>query len=121
MQEQNEARSLLQNEKNVVVRLGGFLSTAEEVRACGERRAVYIPSFDVYVCNRQFVHDKPQRSNVEQRADNSAKIAIALKIVAALEKDISDRRGLKQEWEQISDITLDHIRADWQNIVLRHL
>lgn len=45
--------------------------------------------------------------------------AIADTIVAALEADISNRRGLKWEWEKIDADVKDEIRAAWKNILLR--
>ncbi len=42
---------------------------------------------------------------------------IAEKIVAEIERDFTDRRGLRQEWEQIDEGIKDEIRATWANIV----
>lgn len=52
---------------------------------------------------------------------NSAKSAIAQKIVAALEHDIKDRRGLKHEWNAIDADVLEQLRAEWCEIVQQHL
>jgi len=45
----------------------------------------------------------------------------AEKIVAALIKDLSDRRGLRHEWEQIDDDIQEEIRNTWVAIVLSKL
>ncbi len=42
---------------------------------------------------------------------------IAEKIVAGIERDFTDRRGLRQEWEQIDDDIQAEIREAWANIV----
>lgn len=39
---------------------------------------------------------------------------LSLAIVEILEKDILDRRGLKQEWRQIDPEILEELRQDWQ-------
>lgn len=39
------------------------------------------------------------------------------KIVKAIERDFSDRRGLRQEWEQIDDDIKKDIRKTWRTIV----
>jgi len=39
--------------------------------------------------------------------------ATARAIALSIEKDISDRRGLRQEWEQIDEEIQDEIRARW--------
>jgi len=42
---------------------------------------------------------------------------LAERIVAAFEVDFTDRRGLRQEWEQIDEDTLVEIRQTWTRIV----
>ena len=42
----------------------------------------------------------------------------AEKIVDAIIEDFTDRRGLRQEWEQIDDETQKEIRDAWIEIVL---
>lgn len=37
--------------------------------------------------------------------------------VAAIETDISDRRGLKHEWDEIDDEVKDEIRSMWAEII----
>ena len=39
---------------------------------------------------------------------------VARRIVAAIIRDFTDRRGLRQEWEQIDDETQAEIRDEWQ-------
>jgi hypothetical protein len=39
------------------------------------------------------------------------------KAVSGLEADISDRRGLKREWEQIDADVKQEIRATWKTII----
>lgn len=46
---------------------------------------------------------------------------IAKAIVMDIICDLSDRRGLRQEWEQIDPWVLDEIRLAWENIVQGHL
>lgn len=41
----------------------------------------------------------------------------AQKIVDEIEKDISDRRGLKHEWSQIQEEIQEEIREVWAEIV----
>jgi hypothetical protein len=43
---------------------------------------------------------------------------LAEKVVAAIEDDLTDRRGLRQEWESIDDDTQDDIRKAWARIVV---
>lgn len=38
---------------------------------------------------------------------------VAREIVKAIEDDFTDRRGLRQEWEQIDSDTQDEIRREW--------
>lgn len=42
--------------------------------------------------------------------------ARAKRAVKALIADLSDRRGLRQEWEQIDDDIRKEIRATWEGI-----
>jgi hypothetical protein len=46
---------------------------------------------------------------------------IAQRIVKAIENDLSDRRGLRQEWEQIDDEIKNCIRKEWENIIKEEL
>ena len=41
----------------------------------------------------------------------------ASKVVSQIVKDLSDRRGLRQEWEQIDPGTTDEIIQRWEEIV----
>jgi len=45
----------------------------------------------------------------------------ARKIVRAIETDFTDRRGLRQEWEQIDPETQAEIRETWIKIVIEEL
>jgi hypothetical protein len=45
----------------------------------------------------------------------------AERIVKAIEKDFTDRRGLRQEWEQIDAEIQAEIRATWTAIVRKEL
>jgi hypothetical protein len=45
----------------------------------------------------------------------------AERIVKAIERDFTDRRGLRQEWEQIDAETQAEIRATWTKIVRKEL
>ena len=38
--------------------------------------------------------------------------------VAAIVKDLSDRRGLRQEWEQIDDDIREEIRETWAELIV---
>ena len=40
-----------------------------------------------------------------------------IKIVEAIETDISDRKGLRQEWENIDDDVLEEIRETLFNMI----
>lgn len=42
---------------------------------------------------------------------------LAEQVVAAIELDITDRRGLRQEWDQIDDSTKNEIREAWAKII----
>ena len=42
-----------------------------------------------------------------------------LRVVDEIIDDLSDRRGLKQEWHQIDDETKDEIRLKWAQIIHR--
>lgn len=46
---------------------------------------------------------------------------LAQRIIAALEDDFRDRRGLRQQWERIDDDTQDKIRDRWAALVRREL
>lgn len=39
---------------------------------------------------------------------------IAEDVVSAIERDIEDRRGLKQEWDSISEAVKEEIRMAWR-------
>ena len=41
----------------------------------------------------------------------------AEQIVEAIETDFTDRRGLRQEWEQIDDEIKEEIRLQWASLV----
>lgn len=43
------------------------------------------------------------------------------KLVAALEFDISDRRGLSGEWDMIDDDVKQGIRDAWAALIRKHL
>jgi hypothetical protein len=43
---------------------------------------------------------------------------IASKIVKVIETDFTDRRGLRQQWEQIDAETRQDIRETWMKIVV---
>ena len=45
----------------------------------------------------------------------------AERIVNAIEKDFTDRRGLRQEWEQIDAEMQAEIRASWTALVRKEL
>ena len=45
----------------------------------------------------------------------------AERIVAAIEYDFTDRRGLRQEWEQIDTEMQAEIRTTWTEIVRKEL
>lgn len=40
-----------------------------------------------------------------------------IRIVEGIEADISDRKGLRQEWENIDEDVLEEIRETWFNII----
>jgi hypothetical protein len=42
----------------------------------------------------------------------------AQKIVSAIVEDLSDRRGLRQEWEQIDEEIQAEIKQTWAGIIL---
>jgi hypothetical protein len=42
---------------------------------------------------------------------------ISQRIVAAIEFDLTDRRGLKAEWAKIDEDTRDEIRDEWAKVV----
>lgn len=42
-------------------------------------------------------------------------------LVAALENDISDRRGLSAEWDAIDDDVKQDIRDAWAALIKKHL
>jgi hypothetical protein len=42
----------------------------------------------------------------------------AILAVQKIESDISGRKGLGDEWDQIDDETREEIRTGWQNIIL---
>lgn len=44
---------------------------------------------------------------------------ISEEIVDAIIKDFTDRRGLRQEWEQIDDGVQAEIRDTWMNLARR--
>lgn len=46
---------------------------------------------------------------------------LAQRVVDAIERDISDRRGLRQQWEKIDNDTQDDIRDEWARIIREEL
>lgn len=57
-------------------------------------------------CDKKEQHPKPTR---------------AQRIVEAIEKDFSDRRGLRQEWDEIDDGIQNEIRDEWAELVQTEL
>ena len=57
-------------------------------------------------CNKKNIHSKPDK---------------AQKIVEAIETDLTDRRGLRQEWEQIDYDLQDEIRDIWAELIRKEL
>lgn len=47
--------------------------------------------------------------------------SIAARIVAAIEADFTDRRGLRQQWEQIDGDIQEEIRREWRALALEEL
>jgi trans-2-enoyl-CoA reductase len=47
--------------------------------------------------------------------------AIEDRIVDAIVRDFTDRRGLRQEWEQINEDIQAEIKATWKKIVKREM
>lgn len=48
----------------------------------------------------------------KEKVDNAATLA-----VSGIIEDLTDRRGLRQEWEQIDDDTQEEIKGRWRGIV----
>ena len=46
---------------------------------------------------------------------------LAQRIVAEIERDLRDRRGLRSEWEAIDDEILDEIRDKWAALIRKEL
>lgn len=46
---------------------------------------------------------------------------IAQQIVAEIEEDFTDRRGLRQEWDEIDEGIKQEIRDEWTSITLKIL
>ena len=42
---------------------------------------------------------------------------LAKRIVDAIEQDIYDRAGLRQQWDQIDDSIVREIRKEWRRII----
>ena len=49
------------------------------------------------------------------------KAATAKRIVRAIERDLTDRQGLRQEWEQIDAQTKSEIRSTWAALIRKEL
>jgi hypothetical protein len=45
----------------------------------------------------------------------------AKRIVEKIEADFTDRRGLRQEWDNIDEQTKSEIRATWMDIIEREM
>ena len=45
----------------------------------------------------------------------------ARRIIEALEKDITDRRGLKNEWWAIDEDIMAELKATWTAIIVKEL
>lgn len=52
------------------------------------------------------------KSKIERKAE---------RIVKAIEDDFTDRRGLRQEWDQIDTEIQDEIREKWKALVRKEL
>jgi len=68
-----------------------------------------------HICRRRTAHVEGRREVVAVRED------VAQIVVAEIIADLTDRRGLRQEWEQIDPGTRQEIVATWEGIVRRHL
>ena len=69
-------------------------------------------------CGRKLC--RPSHPFCEQK-DSHAKPDKAQKIVAEIEDDLTDRRGLRQEFEGCDNDTQDEIRDTWAEIIWKHL
>ncbi len=69
-------------------------------------------------CGRRF--DRPAGKSCDSPGDH-AEPDLAQKIVAAIEEDLSDRRGLKREWERTDPGTQDEARDRWAELVREQL
>ncbi len=58
------------------------------------------------------------REYLKERLERSMEKIQAEKIVDGIIEDFTDRRGLRQEWEQIDEETQQEIRDTWIKIVL---
>ncbi len=65
--------------------------------------------------------DRPALFNAEDCVPTHPTPTLAQRIAGAIELDISDRRGLRQEWEQIDPDTQDDIRDEWAKIISKLL
>ncbi len=61
--------------------------------------------------------DRPALFNADDCVPTHPAPTLAQRIVAAIESDLSDRRGIRQEWEQIDPDVQDEIRDEWAKII----
>ncbi len=50
--------------------------------------------------------------------DNDSKARMAAKIVSGIERDMTGRRGLRHQWDQVDEEIKDEVRAVWRGIVI---
>jgi hypothetical protein len=53
--------------------------------------------------------------------ERHAEADYAQRIIERIEWDLSDRRGLKQEWRQIDPDTQDEVRDEWARLVRKEI
>ena len=70
-------------------------------------------------CGRRF--DRPADPYCGEKGKHTVKPDKAQKIVQLLEDDLTDRRGLRQEFEAIDPDTQDEIRDTWAEIIRKEL
>lgn len=75
-----------------------------------------------FVCGKEEAHQNHQYQDASGNyisKNHDFAVSRAEHIVNLLVKDFTDRRGLRQEWEQIDEEIQQEIRKTWEKIVER--
>ena len=92
-------------------------STLENITHTDEKENIYIPNESVPELIYALVD---LTTKVEEQDDYSRKTQKAKEIVEEIIEDLTDRKGLRHQWESIDQETREEIKSVWENIIFNN-